>query len=116
VATLFCRGSGDSGVSTTGPGWRRATLALKPRCLRPISRLRQRPRCVGDVARARGLIWLCVVLRTASRLERAGKLEAVQAADGLRALSELPIERHEIPPLLLASWPLRNKLRLVDAL
>jgi hypothetical protein len=38
------------------------------------------------------------------------------ASEGLRALSELPIERHELPPLLLGAWTLRNELRLVDGL
>ncbi|HET9778414.1 MAG TPA: hypothetical protein VFP81_03910 [Propionibacteriaceae bacterium] len=39
-----------------------------------------------------------------------GKLE------GLVALSELPIERHALSPLLLGAWTLRNELRRVDGL
>ena len=45
---------------------------------------------------------------------RAGKLDAVEAADGLHALSELPIERHAVSPLLIGAWTLRHELRLVD--
>ena len=43
-------------------------------------------------------------------------LNAVEAADGLLALSELPIERHALSPLLLGAWTLRNEMRLVDGL
>ena len=77
-------------------------------------------RAVGS--RLRGSAWHAPahvdaeVLSALGRLERAGKLDAAEAADGLRALSELPIERPEIPPLLLGSWTLRNELRLVDGL
>jgi predicted nucleic acid-binding protein len=79
-----------------------------------------RARAVG--ARLRGSAWHAPahldaeVLSALGRLERAGKLDAAEAADGLHALSELPIERHEIPPLLFGSWNLRNELRLVDGL
>jgi predicted nucleic acid-binding protein len=79
-----------------------------------------RARAVG--ARLRGSAWHAPahldaeVLSALGRLERAGKLDAVEAADGLLALSELPIERHAVSPLLLGAWTLRNELRLVDGL
>jgi predicted nucleic acid-binding protein len=56
------------------------------------------------------------VLSALGRLERAGRLDAVEATEGLLALSELPIERHAVSPLLLGAWTLRNELRLVDGL
>jgi predicted nucleic acid-binding protein len=77
-------------------------------------------RAVG--ARLRGSAWHAPahldaeVLSALGRLERAGRLDAVEAADGLLALSELPIERHAVSPLLLGAWTLRNELRLVDGL
>jgi predicted nucleic acid-binding protein len=73
-------------------------------------------------ARLRGSAWHAPahldaeVLSALGRLERAGRLDAVEAAEGLLALSELPIERHVLPPLLLSAWTLRNELRLVDGL
>lgn len=79
-----------------------------------------RARAVG--ARLRGSAWHAPahldaeVLSALGRLERAGRLDAVEAADGLLALAELPIERHAVSPLLLGSWTLRNELRLVDGL
>jgi predicted nucleic acid-binding protein len=79
-----------------------------------------RARAVG--ARLRGSVWHAPghldaeVLSALGRLERAGKLDAVEAAEGLVALSELPIERHAVSPLLLGAWTLRNELRLVDGL
>jgi predicted nucleic acid-binding protein len=79
-----------------------------------------RARAVG--ARLRGSAWHAPahldaeVLSALGRLERAGKLDAVEAADGLLALSELPIQRHAVSPLLLGAWTLRNELRLVDGL
>ena len=54
------------------------------------------------------------VLTALGRLARADRLDAVEAADGLLALSELRIKRHALQPLLLGSWALRNELRLVD--
>jgi predicted nucleic acid-binding protein len=56
------------------------------------------------------------VLSALGRLERAGRLDAVEAAEGLLALSELPIERHALSPLLLGAWTLRGELRVVDGL
>jgi predicted nucleic acid-binding protein len=56
------------------------------------------------------------VLSALGRLERARRLDDVETADGLLALSELPIERHAVSPLLLGAWTLRNELRLVDGL
>jgi predicted nucleic acid-binding protein len=79
-----------------------------------------RARAVG--ARLRGSAWHAPahldaeVLSALGRLERAGRLDAVEAADGLLALAELPIERHAVSPLLLGAWTLRNELRLVDGL
>jgi predicted nucleic acid-binding protein len=79
-----------------------------------------RARAVG--ARLRGSAWHAPahvdaeVLSALGRLERAGRLDDVEAADGLLALSELPIERHAVSPLLLGAWTLRNELRLVDGL
>jgi predicted nucleic acid-binding protein len=79
-----------------------------------------RARAVG--ARLRGSAWHAPahldaeVLSALGRLERAGKLDAVEAADGLLALSELPIQRHAVSPLLLGAWTLRKELRLVDGL
>ena len=79
-----------------------------------------RARAVGD--RLRGSTWHAPahvdaeVLSALGRLERAGRLDDVEAADGLLALSELPIERHAVSPLLLGAWTLRNVLRLVDGL
>ena len=78
-----------------------------------------RARAVG--ARLRGSAWHAPahldadVLSALARLEQAGTLDAVEAADGLIALSELPIERHAVSPLLLGAWTLRNELRLVMA-
>ncbi len=77
-------------------------------------------RAVGD--RLRGSAWHAPahldaeVLSALGRLERAGRLDGVEAADGLLALSKLPIERHAMSPLLLGAWTLRNELRLVDGL
>ena len=77
-------------------------------------------RAVGD--RLRGSAWHAPahldaeVLSALGRLERAGRLDGVEAADGLLALSKLPIERHAVSPLLLGAWTLRNELRLVDGL
>jgi predicted nucleic acid-binding protein len=79
-----------------------------------------RARAVG--ARLRGSAWHAPahldaeVLSTLGRLERAGKFDAVEAAEGLLGLSELPIERHAVSPLLLGAWTLRNELRLFDGL
>jgi predicted nucleic acid-binding protein len=79
-----------------------------------------RARAVG--ARLRGSAWHAPAhvdaeaLSALGRLERAGRLDDVAAADGLLALSELPIERHAVSPLLLGAWTLRNELRLVDGL
>lgn len=56
------------------------------------------------------------VLSALGWLERTGSLDAVEAADGLRALSELPLERHALQPLLRGSWASRKELRLVDGL
>ena len=77
-------------------------------------------RAVGD--RLRGSAWHAPahldaeVLSALGRLERAGRLDGAEAADGLLALSKLPIERHAVSPLLLGAWTLRNELRLVDGL
>jgi predicted nucleic acid-binding protein len=77
-------------------------------------------RAVSD--RLRGSAWHAPahldaeVLSALGRLERGGRLNAVEAADGLLALSELPIERHAVSPLLLGAWTLRHELRLVDGL
>jgi predicted nucleic acid-binding protein len=79
-----------------------------------------RVRAVG--ARLRGSAWHAPahidaeVLSALGRLERAGRLYEVEAADGLMALSELPIQRHAVSPLLLGAWTLRSELRLVDGL
>jgi len=73
-------------------------------------------------ARLRGATWHAPahldaeVLSALGRLERASRLSAVEAADGLVALSELPVQRHPVSPLLLGAWTLRQELRLVDAL
>jgi predicted nucleic acid-binding protein len=77
-------------------------------------------RAVG--ARLRGSAWHAPahidaeVLSALGRLERAGRLNGVEAAEGLLALSELPIKRHAVSPLLLGAWTLRSELRLVDGL
>lgn len=87
-----------------------------------VDLLARTPRARAVGARLRGSAWHAPahldaeVLSALGRLERAGKLDAAEAADGLHALSELPIERHVIAPLLLGSWNLRDKLRLVDCL
>jgi predicted nucleic acid-binding protein len=79
-----------------------------------------RARAVG--ARLRGSAWHAPahvdaeVLSALGRLERAGRLDDVEAAAGLLALSELPIERHAVSSPLLGEWNLRNELRLVDGL
>ena len=73
-------------------------------------------------ARLRGSRWHAPVhldaevLSALGRLERAGALDATEAANGVLALSELPIERHALTPLLLGAWALRHELRLVDGL
>ena len=78
-----------------------------------------RARAVGD--RLRGSTWHAPahldaeVLSALGRLERASRLNAVEAADGLIALLELPVQRHPVAPLLLGAWTLRHELRLVDA-
>jgi predicted nucleic acid-binding protein len=73
-------------------------------------------------ARLRGSAWHAPahldaeVLSALGRLERAGRLDAVEATEGLLAHSELPIERHTVSPLVLGAWTLRNELRLIDGL
>jgi tyrosyl-tRNA synthetase len=74
-------------------------------------------------ARLRGSRWHAPVhldaevLSALGRLERAaGALDAAEAANGVLALSELPIERHALTPLLLGAWALRHELCLVDGL
>jgi predicted nucleic acid-binding protein len=84
-----------------------------------VDLLTRTARAAAVGARLRGAAWHAPAHLDAEvlgRLERAGKLDAAEAADGLHALSVLPIERHEIPPLLPGSWNLRNELRLVDGL
>ena len=79
-----------------------------------------RAQAIGE--RLRGSAWHAPahldaeVLSALGRLERAGRLNTVEAAEGLAALSELPIERHAVSPLLLGAWTLRHELRLVDSL
>jgi predicted nucleic acid-binding protein len=80
------------------------------------------PRASAVGARLRGSAWHAPahldaeVLSALGRLERAGKLNAGEAADSLLLLSELPIKRHPTPPLLLGAWTLRHVVRLVDGL
>jgi predicted nucleic acid-binding protein len=55
------------------------------------------------------------VLSALGRLHRGGHLTARQVAERLRRLSEAPVERHLVVPLLAGAWKLRHNLRLVDA-
>lgn len=56
------------------------------------------------------------VLSAFGRLERGGHMAASEVAERIGRLSEAPLERHLLFPLLAGAWRRREDLRLVDAL
>ena len=56
------------------------------------------------------------VLSALGRLHRDGRLSSDDVATRLTLLADLPIQRHELPPLLTGAWNRRGNVRLVDAL
>lgn len=56
------------------------------------------------------------VLSALGRLQRAGEMSARQVTTRLKRVSEAPIQRHDLTPLLNGAWKRRHNLRLVDAL
>ncbi|TMC46134.1 MAG: type II toxin-antitoxin system VapC family toxin [Chloroflexi bacterium] len=55
-------------------------------------------------------------LSALGRLQRNGQLSERDVSSRLKLLTEAPIERHPLSPLLLGAWRRRKNLRLVDAL
>ena len=55
------------------------------------------------------------VLSGLGRMHRAG-LAASRVARSLDDLTQFPIERHPLPPLVSGAWRRRQRLRLADAL
>lgn len=55
------------------------------------------------------------VLSAASRLHRAGALEAHDVEALLRRLAAAPIQRHPVAGLLVGAWSRRHNLRMADA-
>jgi predicted nucleic acid-binding protein len=56
------------------------------------------------------------VLSALGRLNRAGELETIDVEAALVHLSDLPLTRHPLSPLLSGAWARRAELRLLDAL
>lgn len=56
------------------------------------------------------------VLSALGRLHRDGRLAVKQVRSRLEALVDAPIERHQLPPVVLGAWARRQNLRLVDAI
>lgn len=56
------------------------------------------------------------ILSAIGRLHRAGEIPVERARACLERLSEAPIARHPLPPLILGAWRRRSQLRLADAL
>lgn len=56
------------------------------------------------------------VLSALGRLHRAGHLSARDVTRRLDLLADVPIERHDLPPLLDGAWRRRDRIRLVDGL
>ena len=56
------------------------------------------------------------ILSALGRLQRAGSLSPRQVATRLGRVTEAPIQRQPLPPLLAGAWSRRSNLRLVDAL
>jgi len=55
------------------------------------------------------------VLSSLARLERSGRLSAVEARFAVEDWAALPIERFELPPLLAEVWSMRHNASLADA-
>jgi predicted nucleic acid-binding protein len=56
------------------------------------------------------------ILSALGRLERSGRLSARQVGTRLARVTDSPILRQPLPPLLAGAWSRRKNLRLVDAL
>jgi predicted nucleic acid-binding protein len=56
------------------------------------------------------------VLSALGRLHRDGQLAVKQVRSRLEALVDAPIERHQLPSVVLGAWARRQNLRLVDAI
>lgn len=56
------------------------------------------------------------VLSALGRLCRAGDLTASEVDERLAMVGILPVQRHDLLPLLAGAWSRRGDLRLVDAL
>ncbi len=56
------------------------------------------------------------VVSALGRLERGGHLSEAEATERVGRVSDAPLERHPLPPLLAGAWGRRGNLRLVDAL
>jgi predicted nucleic acid-binding protein len=56
------------------------------------------------------------VLSALGRLHRAGEISESLVAVALEHLTDAPIERHPLAPLLSGTWTRRDSQRLVDAL
>lgn len=56
------------------------------------------------------------VLSALGRLHRDGQLSSEDVATRLTLLEGLPIQRHELPPLLSGAWNRRGNVRLAAAL
>ena len=56
------------------------------------------------------------VLSALGRLHRDGRLAVKQVRSRLEALVDAPIERHQLPSVVLGAWTRRQNLRLVDAI
>ena len=56
------------------------------------------------------------ILSALGRLHRAGMLPADAVTARVEQVAAAPIQRHELAPLLVGAWGLRDRLRLVDAL
>ena len=56
------------------------------------------------------------VLSALGRLQRAGDLDVVTVARALDELVAAPVTRHPLSGLLVGTWALRDRFRLVDGL
>ncbi|ULE35598.1 PIN domain-containing protein [Mycobacterium sp. IDR2000157661] len=55
------------------------------------------------------------VLSALGRMQRAGVLTVAQVDVALSELSQAPMTRHDLAPLLVGAWARRETLRLTDA-
>jgi predicted nucleic acid-binding protein len=73
-------------------------------------------------ARPRDTVWHAPahldaeVLSARGGLARGGHLLDADVEPRLELLASMPVQRQELPPLLLGAWARRSALRLVDAL